>query len=300
MNWWGSSGFFLSEAWTSLRREKRLTVCACSVLALAFFILGVLLILLTNAARVIDSWRSAAPLTVFLVEGTEYGQRRAIEEFLSEEPALESHRFVSREEALAGLEEDLGSLTDLITTLGSNPLPDAYVATLKPGVGDTEALARIASSVEGLAGVESVEYGASWIGRWWGAIKVLKGSLHCLAVALGAAAVFIVAQTLRIKMHAHAHEMEIMALVGASRRFIWIPFVFEGAVQGLFASIAALVLLCASFSLFRAKVADAMAPDGVRWAVSFLSPGMSVLFVLAGVALGCLGSLACVRYRMRD
>jgi len=284
MTWWPTLRFFVAEARTSLTRQKGLTLSTASVLALALFVLGVVLVFITNAGSVIDSWKKAAPLTVFLAQGVENGERSIVEELLGQEPALESYRFVSRQEALAGLEEDLGTLTDLLTTLGSNPLPDAYVATLRPRAVTSEKLAHLAARLEELPGVDSVEYGASWMGRWQGALQVLEASLYCVGAALGGAVVFIVAQTLRLKIYARMQEIEIMELVGATRRFIHGPFVVEGAVQGMMGSLAAFVLLYVSFSVFRAKVVEALLADAAGWPVSFLSPGMSLLFLLAGRA----------------
>lgn len=300
MTWWPTLSFFAAEARTSLTRQKGLTLSTASVLALALFVLGVVLILITNAGRVIDGWKRAAPLTVFLAEGVESGERSVVEELLGQEPALEGYQFVSRQEALAGLEEDLGTLTDLLTTLGTNPLPDAYVATLRPRAITSENLAQLAARFEELPGVDSVEYGASWIGRWRGALHLLEASLSCVGVALGAAVVFIVAQTLRLKTYARVQEIEIMELVGATRRFIHGPFVIEGTVQGMMGSLAAFVFLYVGFSVFRAKVVEALPADVAGWPVSFLSPGVSLLFVLTGGALGCLGSLVSMRYHAGD
>ncbi len=300
MTSWPALRFFAGEAWKSVTRQKRLTLSTASVLALALFILGFVLLFLTNAERAVEGWKRAAPLTVFLVEGVENGERILVEEHLREEPSVEGYRFVSSEEALAELEEDLGTLTDLLTTIGANPLPDAYVATLAPRALTPESLSGLGRRLEKLPGVDSVEYGGSWIGRWWGTMRVVEASLYCVGVALGAAVVFIVAQTLRLKIYVRAQEIEIMKLVGGTRRFIHGPFVIEGAVHGFVASLVALGLLYVCFSLLRARVLSALPAEAGVWSVSFLSPVMSLAFVMAGGALGYLGSLVSMRYHTGD
>ena len=54
-----------------------------------------------------------------------------------------------------------------------------------------------------------------------------------LAVALGVAAVALIANTIHMAIYARREEIEIMRLVGASNWFIRVPFLLEGAIEGL-------------------------------------------------------------------
>ncbi len=63
-----------------------------------------------------------------------------------------------------------------------------------------------------------------------------------LAVALGVAAVALIANTIHMAIYARREELEIMRLVGASNWFVRTPFVIEGIFEGIFGSALAVAL----------------------------------------------------------
>src|SRR5436190_1022705 len=67
------------------------------------------------------------------------------------------------------------------------------------------------------------------------------GTVVLLIVAV--IVLFIIVNTIRLAVVARSEEIEIMRLVGASDAFIRWPFVFEGAMVGLFGAAITLVLL---------------------------------------------------------
>jgi cell division transport system permease protein len=54
-----------------------------------------------------------------------------------------------------------------------------------------------------------------------------------MAIALLAAATFLIVNTIRLATFARRREIEVMKLVGASNWFIRVPFMAEGMVQGV-------------------------------------------------------------------
>ena len=63
--------------------------------------------------------------------------------------------------------------------------------------------------------------------------RVLSSIGIGLVVVLGAAAVVLIANTIRMAIYARREEVEIMKLVGAGNWFVRVPFILEGVIEGL-------------------------------------------------------------------
>ena len=103
------------------------------------------------------------------------------------------------------------------------------------------------------SGVEDVRYGDAWTQGYARALVVVRVVTWGFATVLGLAALLIVSNTIRLAIHAREDELEILALVGASRTFVWTPFLIEAVLQGLLAGGLALLCLFAGFHFLRCR-----------------------------------------------
>lgn len=110
-----------------------------------------------------------------------------------------------------------------------------------------------------------------------------------LAIALGIAAVALIANTIHMAIYARREELEIMRLVGASGWFVRTPFVIEGIVEGVFGSAIAVATGIGLYNLARDRLADL--PKFINLTVdsSFLLR-WGLLTVIFGAIVGMVGS----------
>jgi cell division transport system permease protein len=119
-----------------------------------------------------------------------------------------------------------------------------------------------------------------------------------LSIVLGASAVILIANTIRLAIYARRDEVSIMKLVGASNWFIRVPFLLEGLIEGL---------VGASLAVFAVWVAGrnlAGAAEGIRL-VNLQIPNAfflrwGVVFLLFGAAAGVIGSLLGLSRYLRE
>jgi cell division transport system permease protein len=118
-------------------------------------------------------------------------------------------------------------------------------------------------------------------------------------IILGAAALVLIANTIRMAVYARREEISIMRLVGAGNWFIRVPFLLEGLFEGVTgAALAALIVGLGHKPIVQmlSTVAD---PDSIVVPVQFLLE-QSLLVLAFGAVTGLLGSALGMWGTLRD
>lgn len=116
-----------------------------------------------------------------------------------------------------------------------------------------------------------------------------------IGVILSAAAVTIIANTIRLTLFARRDEIAILRLIGATTSFIHIPYLLEGAVLGALGSALSLGMLKFMYELFRQQMQTTGRFAGLDSLMAFFSPSVCFALVALGMGLGFVGSLVSIR-----
>ncbi len=119
-----------------------------------------------------------------------------------------------------------------------------------------------------------------------------------LALALGAAAIALIANTIHMAIYARREELEIMRLVGASNWFVRTPFLIEGVLEGVVGAGLSVAAVTGLYNLAQDRL-QAL-PEFINLTIdSAFLVRWGVLMLLFGAVVGFLGSslsLAVHRY----
>jgi cell division transport system permease protein len=195
---------------------------------------------------------------------------------------------VSPDEAARALSRD-PELKKYLEVLGRNPLPASV--RLRMETEDPARLRILAEQSKALPGVDEVDYGREAVERLLKAFSVVRWLLSAVAGLLGAVALLVVANILKLTAHSRRAELSIMRLVGAPGWFVRLPFLLEGMLQGVLGGLLAAGGL---YVLGQALAARALAELQVDLG-SFMPQGIDLGFCLRlvglGLALGFVGGL---------
>ncbi|MCI0571690.1 MAG: permease-like cell division protein FtsX [Myxococcaceae bacterium] len=238
-------------------------------------------------------------VTVYLEEGLPEEDaetlRRGLEQRVGGAATL-----VTPTDALERLGRELPEVRGLLVSLEDNPLPPSVELAVPEGRRTPEALRALAMEARRLPGVTDVEWGEEAVARLSAIARVLRlGGAVAFAVVL-LATVTIVAATLQLSIYARREEIEIQKLVGATDRFVRVPFVLEGLLQGLLGGAlasAGLLAFSRSAGPHLAQLLAFLVEGGV--APALLTPRLVMELLLGGALLGLMGSLLAVRRFLR-
>jgi cell division transport system permease protein len=252
-----------------------------AALALPLFLYTVL----DNLGRSIGRLDAAPQITVFLAPDSGEARSR-IERELKGKPLLASLRFIGREQALQDLRRASGG-ADLLAGLAGNPLPDAYVLSLKTR--NPAELRRLREQLASMPGVAGVEADSAWVDKV--NALILAGNVFALLVGglLAFAALSGVVNTIRLQLLTRREEIEVAALCGATEAYVRRPFLYFGVVQAALGALIACGIVAGTVPLLNDRLQDVLPSLGLAGGWQSLS-GMDGVAILGLAAL--LGWLA--------
>jgi cell division transport system permease protein len=275
------------------------TAVAVVTIGVSLVLVGAFALLAWNMEGVLRGVGDELRVTAYLDDGLSADQQRALATTAATVEGVAEVRIVTKEEALERFRTGVGRGGAFLEGLDENPLPASLEITLEPASRSADGMRMAVGSLAGLPGIDDVVSGQEWVEGYLRAIALVRGVGMGLGVILALAALLIVANTIRLAVLARRDELEILALVGASRTFVATPFLLEGAAQGAVGGVLALALLAALFRLVLPELQFGLelVLGGIE--PRFFTPAEAAGLVGVGSGLGLAGSLAALAGRWR-
>jgi len=286
--------YFLIEGFRAFTRNGLMSLAAVTITMVTLLALGATLVVAGALDQIARHLEQQVQVVVYLRDGLRTSEVATLRDRLSRLPGVTGLEYISKDEALARMQQSMGGRAEFYDLLGRNPLPASFVLTVdRPG-----RLRAIAGAAERLPPVEDVSYGAEAVGRLLTVTRIVRLFGAAAGGALAVVALIIIASTIRLTVFARRTEIEVMRLVGATAWFIRWPLVIEGAITGACGACAAVIIVLGVYAL---------AAYGARGTLPFLPlPGpeqvalaVSWNLLLWGVVIGVVGRLLAVRRYLR-
>ncbi|MBN1626731.1 MAG: FtsX-like permease family protein, partial [Deltaproteobacteria bacterium] len=191
------------------------------------------------------------------------------------------------EQAMINLKAGLAEQAGFLDGLEGISLPESFEIIFNDAGDNIIDPKAVKSSLEKIKGIDEVQYSQQWAERFEGMMDIFRitgiaiGALLCMAV------LFIISNTIKLTIYSRRDEIEIYKLMGATDWFVKIPFLIEGAAEGVIGGIVALFLLILSYSVISMKTIDVFGLPVID--VNFLSAQSCFFIVLLSLMLGLVG-----------
>ena len=297
----------VAEAFRSLTSNLSSSVAATITVLIAMFLFGLFIALGSWVNSWTDHLKEGVVVKVFFTQEATAKEVDAVRLRLAEMPEVKSVTFVTKEEALATMQEKHPELTK---NLAGNPFGPSFTVTPRQaeqvkaiaerlgGTTDTGTSSESAGSAGSqFAGVDKVTYKEETTERVLTVARVIGYLSLAGSAILLLASTILIANTIRLSIFSRRREIEVMKLVGATNWFVRAPFMLEGLICGLVGSLVAVLLLLLAKEVAVSRIgALSRAGDDVQ-ALSF--PLMALLLVLTSLAVGAAGSGITLRRFLR-
>lgn len=291
--------YFIRRAVRNMRQWPLLCTAAILTMAVALATVATFFLVVVNVEQLASNWTREIQVVAYLEKAPTQRELPALVKKLETFPEVAAVSYVSPAAALARFKSRLADDASLLEGVDRDLLPASFELALKPEFRNQEGIDKVIERLDNTLVVEDLRYGQKWLERFNSFVDMLRFVSLVLGGFLLFAALFIVSNTIKLTLYARRDELEIMALVGATMRFIKIPFLLEGALQGLLGGIVSLGFLAISFQFVIKRSLTSFWLTPADFDLLFLTPGQQLILVIAGVMLGLLGSLTSLRRFVR-
>lgn len=250
-------------------------------ISLVIFLIGLTTTLILFAGDLSVAVRENISLSVVLNENAKASDVQKLQKKLDAEDYTKSTEYISKEQAIAELTEELGH--DPTEFLGYNPLLASLELKLVSEYANNDSIAKIEKSLRRLPEVREVIYQKNLVQAVNDNVQRISIFLLALSALLLVVSYALISNTVRLSIYAKRFLIHTMKLVGATGRFIRKPFLAQGMLIGLLSSFIAMGMLSLSMFWAQSEVGKMLSTEFVdsilvSFAVMIIS-GLLITFI---------------------
>jgi len=286
--WRRQHAWCVRDSLRQLARRPLGSALTVAVMGLALALPLAFYLLLTNLQHLATALGDSQSVSVFLKSGVAADGADRLAVRLRARADVAGVTIRTPQQGLAELAAMQG-FGDAIQSLPDNPLP--FVLLVEPRAGaDRVQVATMVAAVRALPDVDLVQDNGQWRARLDALIALGRRVTLLLAALLGAAAVLVIGNTVRLDLRSRGDEIAVQRLIGASAAFVRRPYLYEGAWYGLAAGVVAILLVLLLEAVLAAPVRDLVASYAGRLHFGGLSWVTRGTALAIAVALGWVGA----------
>ena len=286
--------YLIGEGFANVFKNKKQAMTSIGMMCVTMLIFGIFFVIGENLNHFVGQVQSEQGIQVFMKLDSTDEQISKLKQELLAIDGVNTVDFISQAQALQQIKERFGEKAYLLEGRDESIFQVSYVVTLT----DLSKSSSIQEQIKKLENVDEIKSSNETIGTL---VKIAKGiriATYVISICLVIFAIFIIANTIKLTVHARRREISIMKYVGATNSFIRWPFAVEGMIIGVIAGAISTGLLAVIYSV-------AVGNDGF---VNFISKmGLTLLhfsdmvnlviivYLVLGIGIGVLGSTISMR-----
>jgi cell division transport system permease protein len=287
-------GYLLGEGFRNVFHNKKSSGASLAIMCATMLIFGIFFMIVENLNNAIKTIEEQQGMQVFINKDATDEQISQIGEQIKLINGVNTIKFVSKEDALNYNKEKLKQPALFVGYDEENPFKASYLVTLTDLKLSSQVQEEI-NKIENVASITSQDNTINNLISIANGVKIVSIVILSLLILIS---IFIIANTIKLTVHARRKEISIMKYVGATDSFIRWPFIIEGIIIGIMAAIVSVAILGIVYNL----IANAMSTSPVllKMGMNLLSFSnmitlLIIVYLVLGIGIGTLGSTISMR-----
>lgn len=227
-------------------QKRRLQSSYISVIvsiALVLFMVGILGLILLKSNNVANHFKEKVAITLFLKDDVSFKDIEKLQKNLTKSDFTKRIRYVSKKQAAKEYSKDIGE--DFLTFLGTNPLKNSIDLFLNANYVSPEKMLELEKQFRTNKMIAEVSYDKPLIELLTKNIQRISFWLLIVSVFFSLIAIILINSSIRLSIYAKRFNIKTMQMVGATKRFIRRPFIWQSIKLGFLGAFIALLGLSA-------------------------------------------------------
>ena len=280
--------YLISEGLKNVWRHKMTTFTAVFSLFLALYFVGLLATAGENTKSILQYLRSKYKIEVFFKQNIDLKAAKEVSDLILEIKGVRSSTVINKDDAVRIFKDQFGE--DILGILGYNPLPVSAVVNLKRNSEDVLDATPIVNKIKKMDGVEEVRYQGQLIKKIERTYARVMKIFPWVALVFISVAVLVIYNTVKLSIFSRKDLINSLKLIGATRLFIQMPFIFEGLIDGIIATIVSVPLIIGTIN-----GANYVINNFTSWNVELaIAPVLFLWLTLLSGIISVLGSFRAV------
>ena len=288
-------GYLLGEGIHNVLKNKKSTISSIIIMFATMIIFGMVFTIGENLNHVVADVETQQGFEVFIKDDATEAQITALGEQIKQIDGINTTQFVTKEDALNKVKSQFKDKQFLAESYDElNPFPPSYIVTLsdlsknkeiQEQIKQNEAVDDIRSSDQTIDTLLSIANG----------IRIASGVISALLILIS---IFIIANTIKLSLHARRKEISIMKYVGATNSFIRGPFIVEGIIIGVVSAAISTLVLGLVYNLVTAKILASSVTTVMNITLLNFSDIVNlviIVYLILGIGIGTIGSSISMR-----
>jgi cell division transport system permease protein len=233
----------MSKAFDKYQKRKLISsyFSVALSIALVLFLLGMLGLLVINTKKLADHFKEQVAISVFLKDNAKQVEIDQLQKSLAMANYTKTAQFVSKEDAAEAHSQEIGE--NFLEFLGHNPLQNSIDVYLKANYVSPDSLQTIAAEIASRDYVAEVAYDKPLIQLLNDNVKRISLWILIASGIFTLIAVLLINSSIRLSIYSRRFIIKTMQMVGATKKFIRKPFIWQNIKLGMAGSVIALLAM---------------------------------------------------------
>jgi len=223
------------------RRLRSSYISVVISISLVLFLLGILGLLVLNTKKVSNYFKESAAITLYLKNDVKRDQILNLQVSIDEQSFTKSTQFISKEDAAEIYKKENGE--DFMDFLGYNPLENSIDIYVKAEFVSPEKMEEIEGIYATNQFVSSVSYDKPLIDLLTKNVRRISLFILVFCGLATLVVVVLINSSIRLSVYSKRFTIKTMQMVGATKRFIRKPFIWNSVKLGMIGAALAIMEL---------------------------------------------------------